>query len=141
MCSHYILRSSSLNNWCEHLFHFLPHACQILIFRTFMRTGFDSTQQPSLSFPPRSRCPSTPVLDDWIDEYFTAAIKAYSLSQHASLMGHHKNWSRPWRTAKIGGKLTNHSQRRESRFKLMSRNLYYILLFLCASSFLNMSLN
>jgi len=48
-----------------------------------------------------SRFPSTPVLDDWNDEYFTAAIKAYSLSQHASPMGHHKNWSRPWRIAKI----------------------------------------
>jgi len=101
MYSHYTLCSSSLKISCENLFHFLSHARQVLIFRTFMRTGFDSTQQPSLSFPPRSRCPPTPVLDDWNDEYFTAAIKAYSLSQHASLMGHHKNWSRPWRIAKI----------------------------------------
>jgi hypothetical protein len=137
MYSHYTLCCSSLNDSCKNVFHFLSHARQVLIFRSFMRTGFDSTQQHSLSFPHLSRCPSIPVLD----EYFTAAIKAYSLSQHASLKGHHKNWSRLWRIAKIQGKLTNHSQRRESRFKLMSRNLYYILLFLCASSFLNMSLN
>lgn len=50
-----------------------------------MRICFDSTQQPSLPLAPHHCSPYTPAPDDCDDEYFTTAIRAYSLpSMHHS---------------------------------------------------------